>query len=71
MCLKKGMMDMGIVAKHAVLHKASPDNGPLLFIEQAWYKFSSCLKSRFSCISVSLLLLKDTEAGAVSDKYTR
>lgn len=54
-------MDVGLVAKHAVLHETSPDNGPLLFIDQAQYKFSSCMKSRFSCISVSLLQLEDAK----------
>ncbi len=26
MCMKKAAIDVGLVAKHAVLHEASPDN---------------------------------------------
>ena len=66
MCLMKGMMDVGLVAKHTLLHEASPENGSLLFIDKAPYKFSSCMKTRFSCISVFSLQLEDTEAAAVS-----
>lgn len=48
-------MDVGLVAKHAVLHGVSLDNCLLLFIDKTLYKFSSCMKSRFSCISVFVL----------------
>lgn len=33
-----------------------------LFIDKAVFKFSSCVKSRFSCISVSWFNLEDTLA---------
>lgn len=62
------MMDEGLVAKHAVLHGVSLDNCLLLFIDKTLCKFSSCMKSRFSCISVFVLSLEDTEDGAVSTK---
>lgn len=58
-------MDERLVAKHAMLYEASPDNDLLLFIDEPQYKYSSCMKSRFCCISVSLLQVEDTEDGTV------
>lgn len=49
------VVDEGLVAKHVVLHGVSLDNCLLLFIDKTLCKFSSCMKSRFSCISVFVL----------------
>lgn len=57
------MMDEGLVAKHAVLHGVSLDGCLLLFLAKTLCKFSSCMKSRFSCISVFVLSLEDAEDG--------
>ena len=51
-----GRMEVGVVATHAVLHEASADNGPAAIYRAAGCKFSSCMKSRFSCISGRLRL---------------
>lgn len=56
------------VAKRAMLHGVSPDNCLFLFIDKTLCKFSSCMKSRFSCISVFVLRLEDAEGGCVSTK---